>query len=109
MGIAIDLIALLIKNGKKKMKEENMETKQIIGKEEPKMVTINVGVYHWEGRAPIPKCDSCSFNDATHKIYAEPMKDFKLRIKDSSIGIRLCEECLGWLKTKLAKIRTGGM
>ena len=86
-----------------------MEINKTINKEEPKMVTINVGVYHWRRGVPIPKCDSCSFNDATHKVYAEPMKDFELRIKDSSIGIRLCEECLGWLKTKLTKIKTGDM
>ncbi len=80
-----------------------MEINQIVSKEEPKMVTIDVGFYVWTGRQSIPKCDSCSFNDATHKITA---KGDKTRL---SIGIRLCEECLGWLKTKLAKIKTGDM
>ena len=72
---------------------------------EDKNITIGVGIYAWTGRQPIPKCDSCSFNDATHKIFATGW-DYKYRKTLSEIGIRLCEECLAVLKSKLYKIKT---
>jgi hypothetical protein len=64
--------------------------------EQSQMATIDVGVYNWQ-KQPIPKCDSCGINEATHKVYTK------------EVGIRLCEKCIGWLKSKLAKIQIGDL